>query len=181
MKNKERRVFSRVLSRLAWANVYGIMGENARIYKAVLDAKRWLEGCGFEGVKLAFYEREYHLQFTVYRYRNGLNRYYTVSASHGYVNDYHRTNRDEMRNLIGMAEFSRDCTLSRDFHDYQAFLENAESVLFEVLTPSEFGSYCHNGEVSAIPYDVATRLWRELHSCSEKIANEAVAHSKVVF
>lgn len=179
-KNKERRVFSRVLAYLSWATAHRLHGGQATAYREATAAKRELEEHGFEDVRVLFYDREYHLQFTVHWYRDALNRYYTISASHGCVNDYHRSNRYEILNLIGKLEFSHDCALSRDFHDYQMFNESVLSVLYMALTPGEFSDYCHNGEVSAIPYDDEIRLWRELHSCLENIVNEAVAHKKVM-
>lgn len=179
-KNKRsRRVFSRVLDRLTWANVYRVRCANESAYKAVLAAKRWLEDCGFEDVKVAFYDHEYHIQFTAYPYWIGLNRYYTVSATHGYVNDYHRSNRYEIRNIIGMREFARDCTLSRDFHDYQLFQQYADSILFWALTHDEYVDYAHNGNLNDIPFDTAVRLWRELRECMERIVDEAVAYKGV--
>lgn len=179
-KNKEHRVFSRVLSRLAWATFYHVCEENDKAYKEVLAAKRLIEDFGGEEVEVVFYDREYHILFTLYRYREHLNRYYTVSASHGYENDYHITNLDKMRKLISASEFARDCTLSRDYRDYQAFRQYANGVLMWALEPGEFAAYCSNGNIVDIPYDIATRLWRDLHSCTEKIANEAIAHKKVV-
>lgn len=180
-KNKRtRRIFSRVLDRLTWANVYRIHGGNDSTYKAVLAAKRLLEECGFEDVKVMFYAHEYHIQFTVYRYRDGRRRYYTVSASHGYVNEYHRTNRQEMRKLINAAEISLDCTLRRDFYDYQFFLHVADDVLYWGLPGYEYRDYYNNGKIEDIPFDVAVNLSRKLRGCLGDIANEAVACKKVV-
>lgn len=179
-KNKNSRMFSHVLSRLAWATFYHVNDEKENAYKEVLAAKRCIEDCGGEDVKVAFYGREYHLQFTTYRYRDGLNRYYTVSASHGYVNDYHRTNRDEMRNLIGKLEFVRDCTLRRDYSDYQMFRQYANNILFWILTRDEYDDYWRNGNINAIPYDASIRLWRDLRGCVGSVVNEAIAYKKVV-
>lgn len=179
-KNMKSRVFSRVLSHLAWANMYHFCGENDKAYKDILAAKRYIEDYAGDAVKVVFYAGEYHIQFTVYRYRDGLNRYYTVSASHGYVNDYHRTNRDETRNRIGKAEFERDCALRRDYRDYQSLLKYVEEVLIWVLTPDEYESYWRNGNINDIPYDVAIQLWRDLGECLGRIVNEAVAYRKDV-
>lgn len=180
MKKNKSRIFSRVLDHLAWANFYRVNDENGNAYKAVLAAKRWLEDCGFEAVKPVFYDREYHIQFSVYQYRNACNHYYTVSASHGYVNDYHRTNSDEMRNLIGKLEFERDCTLRRDYYDYQFFLEVADKVLYEGLAGYEYRDFSSNGNIKDIPFDVAVNLCRKLRGCLGDIANEAITHKKVV-
>lgn len=180
-KNKRtHRMFSRVLSRLAWAAFYHVNDENENAYKEVLAAKRCIEECGGYNVKVAFYDREYHITFEANHTGQDCNRYYTASASHGYTNDYHNTNKSDINHLIMCAEFSRDCTLRRDFHDYQMFNEIAESVLYAVLTPGEFSDYCRNGEVSDIPYDVAIQLWRDLGECLGRIVNEAVAYRKEV-
>lgn len=179
-KNNKSRIFSRVLDHLSWANVYRYHSANNNAYKAVLVAKRWLEDCGFEGVKVAFYDREYHIQFSIYRYSDACNHYYTVSASHGYVNDYHRTNSDEMRNLIGRCEFERECTLRRDYSDYQMFQQYAENILFWILTRDEYDDYYWNGNINDIPYDVSIRLWRDLTQCAGSVVNEAIAYRKVV-
>lgn len=179
-KNKKSRIFSRVLHRLTWANVYRVRGGNDNAYKEVLAAKRSLEEFGCENVKVAFYDREYHIQFTAYRRRDRRNRFYTVSASHGYVNDYHRSNQDEMRNIIGMAEFSRDCTLRRDFQDYQMFRQYADNALYWVLTADEYDDYRLSGNINAIPYDVAIRLWRGLRERAWSVVDEAIAYKKAV-
>ena len=96
-KNKKSRIFSRVLDRLAWANFYRVNDENGNAYKVVLVAKRSLEECGCDNVKVAFYDREFHIDFEVYHAGHEYNRYYTVSASHGYVNGYHVTNAQTSR------------------------------------------------------------------------------------
>lgn len=179
-KNKERRVFSRVLAYLSWATARHLRGEHATAYREVTAAKRLIKECGFEDVKVAFYDREYHIQFTAYRYRDGLNRYYTVSASHGYVNEYHTTNRDEMRNRIGKAEFERDCTLRRGYSDYQMFWQYADNILFWALTRGEYEDYWLSGNINDIPYDVSIRLWRQLRECAGNVVNEAILYKKVV-
>lgn len=179
-KNKKSRVFSRVLSRLAWATFYHVCEENDKAYKEVLAAKKAVEDFGGENVKVAFYDREYHLQFTLYQYRERLNRYYTVSASHGYENDYHDTNKSHVNARIGTAEFVRYCTLRRDFRDYQSFQRYAGNVLFWGLSQNEKDDYWCNGDIHDIPYDVSIKLWRDLRESVLRIANEAVTYRKVV-
>lgn len=178
-KNKNSRMFSRVLSRLAWADFYHVCDENDKAYKELLAAKKAINECGGEEIKVVFYEREYHILFTLYRYRDRLNRYYTVSASHGYENDYHNTNLDKMRDLIGRLEFEYSCTLRRDFHEYQMFRQYADSILFWILTRDEYDDYWLNGNINDIPYDVSIKLWRDLRECAGSVVNEAVAYRKV--
>lgn len=179
-KNKNSRIFSRVLSRLAWAAFYHVNDENENAYKEALAAKRCIEECGGDNVKVVFYDREYHISFEVYRTGHECNRYYTVSASHGYTNDYHNTNKSDVNHLIMWAELVRDYTLTCDFRDYEQFMVVAENVLYEALTPREYGNYWRNGKIGDIPYDVAIRLWRNLRGCLDDIVNEAVAYRKEV-
>ena len=179
-KNKKSRIFSRVLHRLTWANVYRARGGNDNAYKEVLAAKRLLEGIGCENVKVAFYDREFHIGFEVYHAGRERNRYYTASASHGYSNDYHCTNKTHVNHLITSAEFVRECTLRRDYSDYQMFRQYVDNTLYWILTADEYDDYCLNGNINAIPYDVSIRLWRELRQCAESVVDEAIAYKKVV-
>ena len=179
-KNKDRRVFSRVLTRLSWATFYRVCGENENAYKEVLAAKRYLEGLGYEDVKVAFYEGEYHLHFEIDHARQKRNRCYTVSAGHGYVNRYHVTNWENVKRFIERLEFEYSCALCRDFHDYQLFQQCADSVLFWVLTRSEYADFWDNGDIYDIPYDVSIRLWRDLRGSAIRVVDEAIANRKVV-
>lgn len=184
-KNKKSRIFRRVLHRLSWANVFRARGEkyNARVgiynaYKEVLAAKRSLEEIGCENVKVAFYAREWHIQFTHY---NGVaNMYYTVSSSGGYANDYHNANKSYVNDRISTAEFELDYTLRRDYSDYQMFWQYADNILFWILTRDEYDDYRVSGNINAIPYDVAIRLWRDLRERAWSVVDEAIAYKKAV-
>lgn len=184
-KNKKSRIFRRVLHRLSWANVFRVRGEkyNAGVgiynaYKEVLAAKRSLEEIGCENVKVAFYEREWHIQFTLY---NGVaNIYYTVSSSKGYTNDYHNSNKSNVNDRIAAAEFERDCALRRDYSDYQMFRQYADNALYWILSGDEYDDYRLSGDINAIPYDVSARLWRDLRERAWKVVDEAIASKKVV-
>ena len=179
-KNKENRKLSRVLSRLVWANFYHVNDENENAYKEVLAAKRCIEECGGDNVEVVFYDREYHITFEVYRTGHECNRYYTVSASHGYTNDYHNTNKSHVNHLIATAEVVRDCALRREYSDYLAFQQRAGNVLYWALDKEENHDYWYKGDIHDIPYDVSIRLWRDLRECVFHIIDEAVAHKKVV-
>lgn len=180
-KNKKNhRIFSRVLSYLAWATARRVRGEHGIEYREVTAAKRLIVEFGGEDVKPVFYDREWHIEFTVYRYSDRRNRYYTVSASHGYVNDYHRTNQEHIEALIDRAAYTLDYTLRRDYQDYQMFRQYGDNVLYWILTGDEYDDYTLNGDINAIPYDVSIRLWRDLRGCAGSVVNEAIAHKKVV-
>ena len=177
-KNKNSRVFSRVLTYLYWANAYRACNENEYAYKEVLAAKRCLEELGCENVKVAFYDREYHLHFEIDHARQKRNRCYTVSTGHGYVNRYHVTNWTNVKHFIERLEFEYSCALCRDFHDYQLFQQYGESILFWVLTQDEYADYWYNGNIYDIPYDVSVRLWQDLRECAGSVVNEAVAYRR---
>ena len=186
-KNKKSRIFRRVLHRLSWANVFRVRGEkyNASVgiynaYKEVLAAKRSLEEIGCENVEVAFYEREWHIQFTLYRAGHDCNRYYTASASHGYVNDYHNTNRAHVNALIDRAAYTHDYTLRRDYEDYQMFRQYADNALYWILSADEYDDYRLSGNINAIPYDVSIQLWRDLRGCAGSVVDEAIAYKKVM-
>lgn len=180
-KNKRtRRIFSRVLSRLAWAAFYRVNDENGHAYNEVLAAKRVIEECGGDNVKVDFYAREYHISFEMYRPGCECNRYYTVSASHGYVNDYHKTNHDHIEALIDLATYTLDYALRRDYHDYLTFQQRAGNVLYWALSQQENHDYWNNGDIHAIPYDVAIQLWRDLRERAWRVVDNAVAYKKVV-
>lgn len=180
-KNKRsRRIFSRVLDRLAWANFYHVNDENGSAYKEVLAAKRSLEARGCENVKVDFYDREYHLYFEVYYPGHECYRYYIASAGHGYTNDYRNTNRVNFNQFLTKAEFARDVTLRRDYSDYQMFRQYADNALYWILTGDEYDDYRLNGDINAIPYDVSIRLWRDLRGRAWSVMDEAVAYKKVV-
>ena len=181
MKNKKHRIFSRVLGHLAWADFYHACNENGNSYKEILAAKRCLEECGFENVKVDFYNGEYRLYFEVYHPVYECNRYYIVSAVDGYGNRYHVTNCGDVNRLIEQLEREYSRALSVDFHDYCMFNEVVGDVLFDGLTINEYVDYCKNGKIEDIPYDVAITLWRDLRTCLWGIVNEAVAQRKVVF
>ena len=66
-KNKKSRIFSRVLSHLAWATARRVRGDRGIEYREVTAAKRLIEDFGGEDVKPVFYDREWHIEFTVYR------------------------------------------------------------------------------------------------------------------
>ena len=178
-KNKKSRIFSRVLDRLAWANFYHVNDENGNAYKEVLVAKRSLEECGCENVKVDFYAREYRVYFEVYHPGHECNRYYIGTAGHGYVNRYHVTNWDNVNCLIERLEIAYSRALRLDFHDYQLFQQNADNVLWWILTTAEYVDFCKNGKIGDIPYDVSIRLWQDLRDCAESVVLEAITYRKV--
>lgn len=178
-KNKRSRIFRRVLSRLSWADFYRVNDESRNAYKEVLAAKRSLEECGCENVKVEFYNHVFHLHFELYHPGQECNRYYTVSGGYGYANRYRVTNWCNVNRLTEQLEQEYSRTLRHDFHDYCMFREVIGDVLFDGLTTSEYVDYCFNGGISSVPYDVAIKLWRDLRECLGCIVNESVAYKKV--